>query len=89
MRYPTDEELNECRDVELTSYNGWNPYNDEMNIIGQILSDPWDSYISYLYTSFSSVDTVMILNTKPDFTTITCEYLAKLWNIGLTATRRF
>ena len=32
MRYPTDEELNECRDVELTSYNGWNPYNDEMNI---------------------------------------------------------
>ena len=32
MRYPTDEELNEYRDVELTSYNGWNPYNVEMNI---------------------------------------------------------
>ena len=32
MRYPMDEELNECRHVELTIYKEWNIFNDEMNI---------------------------------------------------------
>ena len=92
MRHSTGKELNKCRYVELTSYNEWNPYNDEMNISflksGQILSDPWDSYISCLYTSFSGIAIVVNLNTKPGLTIITCEYLAKLSNIGLAAARR-
>ena len=43
IKYSMDEKLNECRHIELTSYNKWNQYNDEINILflrsGQILYD--------------------------------------------------
>ena len=32
MRYSTYDKLNERIHVELTSYNEWNLYNDEINI---------------------------------------------------------
>ena len=50
-------------------------------ISGQILSDLWYPYISYLYASVSGIDTVMHLNTKLGLTTITCEYLAEIWTL--------
>ena len=88
VRYPSQDELNECEHLELTSHDLWEPHN-LIPSISQLKStlekspdDPLD--FSTMIASHIHIDAITT-TVKGD---LSPSYLSRLWNVSLDSAKR-
>ena len=88
VRYPTDTELQECERLELTSFDGWDPYGDPIMKweINAIDTDEGENEHGLHIQLENMVHIHSITTTTKG--ELSPSYLARMWNISLDSAKR-
>ena len=90
VRYPTDEDLENYKWVELTSHSEWNPYPDSfVSAIAESPSSTFDSDCqSLFYDNLVQSINISSIASKSKKSSLSPEELSSLWKIPLQHAKR-
>ena len=91
IRYPTDDDLDNYKWIELTSPSEWNPYPDS-SISSISSSVPYNTYDNNIqarfYDQLTQSITISSVDSRPKKNTLSPEKLSNLWKIPLHNAKR-